>query len=64
MNLQVICAEHFGKPIENNSDEVEERAENFLQTPEIPLFLKTPEAVKTPEPLEKLSFPKTPSFET
>lgn len=64
MNLQVICTEHFGKPIENNSDEVEERAENFLQTPEIPLFLKTPEAVKTPEPLEKLSFPKTPSFET
>uniref|UniRef100_G1L885 Chromosome 14 open reading frame 39 n=1 Tax=Ailuropoda melanoleuca TaxID=9646 RepID=G1L885_AILME len=61
---QVICTEHFGKPIENNSDEVEERAENFLQTPEIPLFLKTPEAVKTPEPLEKLSFPKTPSFET
>uniref|UniRef100_A0A8C7EM29 Chromosome 14 open reading frame 39 n=1 Tax=Neovison vison TaxID=452646 RepID=A0A8C7EM29_NEOVI len=59
---QVICAEHFEKPIENNSDEVEERAENFLQTSEIPLFLKTPEAVKTPEPLEKL-FPKTPSFE-
>ncbi|XP_022382591.1 protein SIX6OS1 [Enhydra lutris kenyoni] len=60
---QVICAEHFEKPIENNSDEVEERAENFLQTSEIPLFLKTPEAVKTPEPLEKLLFPKTPSFE-
>ncbi|XP_032200286.1 protein SIX6OS1 isoform X3 [Mustela erminea] len=59
---QVICAEHFEKPIENNSDEVEERAENFLQTSEIPLFLKTPEAVKTPEPLEKL-FPKTPPFE-
>ncbi|XP_047595002.1 protein SIX6OS1 [Lutra lutra] len=60
---QVICAEHFEKPIENNSDEVEERAENFLQTSEIPLFLKMPEAVKTPEPLEKLLFPKTPSFE-
>ncbi|XP_032731153.1 protein SIX6OS1 [Lontra canadensis] len=60
---QVICAEHFEKPIENNSDEVEGRAENFLQTSEIPLFLKTPEAVKTPEPLEKLLFPKTPSFE-
>ncbi|KAF0886574.1 S6OS1 protein, partial [Crocuta crocuta] len=60
---QVICAEHFGKSIENNSDEVEERTENFPQTPEIPLFLRTPEAVKTPEPLEKLLFPKTPSFE-
>ncbi|XP_073751410.1 protein SIX6OS1 isoform X3 [Callorhinus ursinus] len=60
---QVLCAEHFGKPIENNSDEVEERAENFLQTPEIPLFLRNTEAVKTPESLEKLLFPKTPSFE-
>ncbi|XP_029808040.1 protein SIX6OS1 [Suricata suricatta] len=60
---QVICAEHFGKSIENNSDEEEERTENFPQTPEIPLFLRTPEAVKTPEPLEKLLFPKTPSFE-
>ncbi|XP_039096713.1 protein SIX6OS1 [Hyaena hyaena] len=60
---QVICAEHFGKSIENNSDEVEERTENFPQTPEIPLFLRIPEAVKTPEPLEKLLFPKTPSFE-
>uniref|UniRef100_A0A8C0PPM9 Chromosome 8 C14orf39 homolog n=2 Tax=Canis lupus familiaris TaxID=9615 RepID=A0A8C0PPM9_CANLF len=59
----VICAEHFGKPIENNSDEVEERAENLPQTPEIPIFLRTPEAVKTPEYLEKLLFPKTPSFE-
>lgn len=50
-------------PIDNN-DEVEERAENFPRTPEIPLFLRTPEAVKTPESLEKLPFPKTPSFET
>uniref|UniRef100_A0A8C0K2L5 Chromosome 14 open reading frame 39 n=1 Tax=Canis lupus dingo TaxID=286419 RepID=A0A8C0K2L5_CANLU len=63
LNFQVICAEHFGKPIENNSDEVEERAENLPQTPEIPIFLRTPEAVKTPEYLEKLLFPKTPSFE-
>ncbi|CAK7316713.1 Protein SIX6OS1 [Vulpes lagopus] len=62
-DAEVICAEHFGKPIENNSDEVEERAENLPQTPEIPLFLRTPEAVKTPESLEKLLFPKTPSFE-
>ncbi|GAB5572912.1 protein SIX6OS1 isoform X4 [Prionailurus iriomotensis] len=59
----VICAERFGKPIEDNSDEVEERTENFPRTPEIPLFLRTPEAVKTPEPLEKSLFPKTPSFE-
>ncbi|XP_023483610.2 protein SIX6OS1 isoform X2 [Equus caballus] len=60
---QVLYAEHFGKPIEDNSDEVEERAENFPRTPEIPLFLRTPEAVKTPESLEKLVFPKTPTFE-
>nr|KAF6483318.1 hypothetical protein HJG63_001695 [Rousettus aegyptiacus] len=60
---QVICGEHLGMPIDNN-DEVEERAENFPRTPEIPLFLRTPEAVKTPESLEKLLFPKTPSFET
>ncbi|XP_025775119.1 protein SIX6OS1 [Puma concolor] len=60
---RVICAERFGKPIEDNSDEVEERTENFPRTPEIPLFLRTPEAVKTPEPLEKSLFPKTPSFE-
>ncbi|KAB1277464.1 Protein SIX6OS1 [Camelus dromedarius] len=61
LNLQVIYAEHFGNPIESNSDEVEERPEIFPQTPEIPLFLRTPEAVKTPESVEKL--PKTPSFE-
>ncbi|KAM5339873.1 protein SIX6OS1 isoform 1-T1 [Glossophaga mutica] len=59
---QVIYEEHFGKPIDNN-DEVEEGAENFSRTPEIPLFLRTPEAVKTPESLEKLLFPKTPPFE-
>ncbi|XP_072819267.1 protein SIX6OS1 isoform X4 [Vicugna pacos] len=58
---QVIYAEHFGNPKESNSDEVEERPEIFPQTPEIPLFLRTPEAVKTPESVEKL--PKTPSFE-
>lgn len=62
MNLQVVYAEQLGKPIDNNK-EVEERAENFPQTPEVPLFLRTPEAVKTPESLEKLVFPKTPSFE-
>ncbi|XP_073068356.1 protein SIX6OS1 isoform X1 [Manis javanica] len=59
---QVVYAEQLGKPIDNNK-EVEERAENFPQTPEVPLFLRTPEAVKTPESLEKLVFPKTPSFE-
>lgn len=62
MNLQVIYEEHFGKPIDNN-DEVEEGAENFSRTPEIPLFLRTPEAMKTPESLEKSLFPKTPPFE-
>nr|KAF6391394.1 hypothetical protein mPipKuh1_001673 [Pipistrellus kuhlii] len=59
---QVIHEEHLGKPIDNN-DEVEERAENFPQTAEIPLFLRTPEAVKTPESLEKLLFSKTPPME-
>ncbi|XP_007466115.1 PREDICTED: protein SIX6OS1-like, partial [Lipotes vexillifer] len=58
---QVTYAEHLGKPIESNSDEVEERAEIFPRTPEIPLFLRTPEAVRTPDSVEKL--PKTPSFE-
>lgn len=62
MNLQVIHEEHLGKPIDNNN-EVEERAENFPQTAEIPLFLRTPEAVKTPESLEKLLFSKTPPLE-
>ncbi|XP_019501569.1 PREDICTED: protein SIX6OS1 [Hipposideros armiger] len=57
----VTCGEHFEMPRDN--DEVEERAEDFPQTPEIPLFLRTPEAVKTPESLEKLVFPKTPSIE-
>ncbi|KAM9646002.1 protein SIX6OS1 [Trichechus inunguis] len=56
-------SEHFGKPIENKSNEVEEKTENFPKTPEIPLSLRTPEAVKTPESLEKLQFPKTPLFE-
>ncbi|XP_047398346.1 protein SIX6OS1 [Sciurus carolinensis] len=60
---QPIHTEHFGKSIENNSDEVEERAENFPPTPEIPIFLKAPEAAKTPESLEKIQFPKAPSFE-
>nr|KAF6386142.1 hypothetical protein mMyoMyo1_001692 [Myotis myotis] len=59
---QVIHEEHLGKPIDNNN-EVEERAENFAQTSEIPLFLRTPEAVKTPESLEKLLFSKTPPLE-
>ncbi|KAM5240505.1 protein SIX6OS1 isoform 3-T7 [Hipposideros larvatus] len=58
---QVTRGEHFEMPRDN--DEVEERAEDFPQTPEIPLFLRTPEAVKTPESLEKLVFPKTPSIE-
>nr|XP_020141349.1 protein SIX6OS1 isoform X2 [Microcebus murinus] len=61
---QAIYTEHFGKPVENNSDEVEEKAENLSPTPESPSFLRTPEAVKTPESLDKLQFPKTPLFET
>nr|XP_012291055.1 protein SIX6OS1 [Aotus nancymaae] len=60
---QAIYTEHFGKPTENDSDEVEERAENFPRTSEIPIFLGTPEAVKTPETLEKMQFSKTPPFE-
>ncbi|XP_037596401.1 protein SIX6OS1 [Cebus imitator] len=60
---QAIYTEHFGKPIENDSDEVEETAENFPRTSEIPIFLGTPEAVKIPETLEKMQFPKTPPFE-
>lgn len=63
LNLQAIYTEHFGKPIENDSDEVEERAENFPRTSEIPIFLGTPEAVKASESLEKIKFPKTPPFE-
>uniref|UniRef100_A0A2K6L036 Chromosome 14 open reading frame 39 n=1 Tax=Rhinopithecus bieti TaxID=61621 RepID=A0A2K6L036_RHIBE len=59
---QAIYTEHFGKPIENDSDE-EERAENFPRTSEIPIFLGTPEAVKASESLEKIKFPKTPPFE-
>ncbi|XP_012579887.1 PREDICTED: protein SIX6OS1 [Condylura cristata] len=55
--------ENLGKSKENKSDEVEERSENFAQTPEIPIFLRTPEPVKVPESLEKLLFPKTTSFE-
>uniref|UniRef100_A0A2K6FAL0 Chromosome 14 open reading frame 39 n=1 Tax=Propithecus coquereli TaxID=379532 RepID=A0A2K6FAL0_PROCO len=60
---QAIYTKHFGKPIENNSDEVEEKAGNLSPTPETALFLRTPEAVKTPESLEKLQFPKTSLFE-
>lgn len=54
LDLQVLYTEHFGKP-------VEESAEIFSQTPEIPLFLRTAEAVKIPESVEKL--PETSSFE-
>ncbi|KAM6202625.1 protein SIX6OS1 [Rhynchocyon petersi] len=56
-------SEYFEKPIEKKSNEVEEGVENFPKTPEIPLSLRTPEAVKTPESLEKLQLPKTPSSE-
>ncbi|XP_054988048.1 protein SIX6OS1 [Sorex araneus] len=59
---QVIGTEIFEKPTEMTSDEVEERTENFPRTPEIPMFLRT-ESTKTPEPLEKTLFSKTPLFE-
>ncbi|KAM4853691.1 protein SIX6OS1 [Thomomys bottae] len=59
---QATCTEHFGKLTENTSDEVEERAEIFSRNPETPIFLRT-EAVKTPESLEKIQFPKSPLFE-
>ncbi|XP_003794473.1 protein SIX6OS1 [Otolemur garnettii] len=61
---QAGYTEHIGKPTENNSDEIEERTDNFPPTPEIPLFLTTPEPVKTPESLKKLQLPKTPLFES
>ncbi|XP_042538548.1 protein SIX6OS1 [Dipodomys spectabilis] len=59
---QATRTEHFGKSIENTSDKVEERAEIFSRNPETPIFLRT-EAVKTPESLEKIQFPKSPLFE-
>jgi rubredoxin len=58
-----MYTEHFGKSIDNTSDKVEERAEIFPQTPETPMFLRIPEAVKTPECLEKIQFSKSPLFE-
>lgn len=61
--LQAMYIEHFGKSIENKSAEEEEGAENFPKTPETPLFLKTLEAMKTPESVEKMQFPKSPFFE-
>ncbi|XP_053458644.1 protein SIX6OS1 [Nycticebus coucang] len=61
---QAVYTEHIGKPTENNSDEVEERTDNFPPTPEIPSFLRTLETVKTPESLKKLQLPKTPLFES
>ncbi|XP_013377337.1 PREDICTED: protein SIX6OS1 [Chinchilla lanigera] len=60
---QGIGTEAFEKSIEDNSDKIEEMAENFPRTPETPLFLRTPEAIKTPESLEKMQLPKTPLFE-
>lgn len=62
-NLQVICTEEEVKPIESNSDEVEERTKNFSKTPEIPTFLRTSETTKTPESVEKILFSKTPPSE-
>ncbi|XP_006864698.1 PREDICTED: protein SIX6OS1 [Chrysochloris asiatica] len=56
-------SEPFEKSVENKNKEVKERAEDFPKTPEIPLTVRTSEAVKTPESLEKLQFHKTPSFE-
>ncbi|XP_073923956.1 protein SIX6OS1 isoform X1 [Castor canadensis] len=60
---EAMYTEHFGKSIDNTSDKVEERAEIFPQTPETPMFLRIPEAVKTPECLEKIQFSKSPLFE-
>ncbi|EGW03462.1 Protein SIX6OS1 [Cricetulus griseus] len=57
--------EHFGKSVENNraEEEEEERTENFPHIPETPVFLRSLEAVKTPQSVEKLQFPKSPFFE-
>ncbi|XP_042638019.1 protein SIX6OS1 [Orycteropus afer afer] len=60
---KAIYSEQFGKPTENESNEVEGSADNLPKTPEILLSLRTPEAVRTPESLEKLQFPKTPSLD-
>ncbi|XP_040599307.1 protein SIX6OS1 [Mesocricetus auratus] len=61
---QAMFIEHFGKSVENNSAQEEERTENFPQTSETPLFLRSLEILKTPESVEKLQFPKSPFFET
>lgn len=63
-HLQAMFIEHFGKSVENNSAQEEERTENFPQTSETPLFLRSLEILKTPESVEKLQFPKSPFFET
>uniref|UniRef100_A0A8C6RCV4 RIKEN cDNA 4930447C04 gene n=1 Tax=Nannospalax galili TaxID=1026970 RepID=A0A8C6RCV4_NANGA len=60
---QTIYIQHFGKSIEDNSGEVEEGADKFSPTPTTPLFLRTPEAVKTPESLQKVQYPKSPLLE-
>ncbi|XP_049626220.1 protein SIX6OS1 [Suncus etruscus] len=60
---QVICTEELVKPVESNSDEVEERTKSLSKTPEIPIFLRTSETTKTPESLEKILFSKTPPSE-
>ncbi|KAL1789779.1 SIX6OS1 isoform X1 [Sigmodon hispidus] len=62
VGVEAVYIEHFEKSIENNSVE-EERTENFPQTPETPLFLRTLEGVKTPESVEKMQFAKSPFFE-
>ncbi|XP_075804373.1 protein SIX6OS1 [Microtus pennsylvanicus] len=60
---QAMHIERFGKSIENKSTEDEERAENYPETPETPLFLKSLDTVKTPESVEKMQFPNSPFFE-
>ncbi|ERE74116.1 protein SIX6OS1-like protein [Cricetulus griseus] len=62
---QAMYIEHFGKSVENNraEEEEEERTENFPHIPETPVFLRSLEAVKTPQSVEKLQFPKSPFFE-
>lgn len=64
-HLQAMYIEHFGKSVENNraEEEEEERTENFPHIPETPVFLRSLEAVKTPQSVEKLQFPKSPFFE-
>ncbi|XP_074854791.1 protein SIX6OS1 [Carettochelys insculpta] len=54
-NVHTVCST---KSDEDNPEATEGSIEHFPKTPEMPLFLKTPESS-----VEKAQFPKTPPFE-